>query len=202
MLRRCNEFSDRSGLPPAFSARSDHEAEVAAPAGLNRRFFWQSVQARASGPATGPTGSSTIKLFAATTLALGLAVSPAVAQTSNNQQGGLVNVNVGNIRPEIAKNINVSENQIPVTVQIPVGVAATVCGVDANVLAQQGRGGTAQCTAKNASTALNQAVQRQVGGGGNTAGGGGTGGGGAGGATVGGTAGGAPAAGGATQQRR
>ena len=60
-----------------------------------------------------------MKLFAATTLALGLAVSPAFAQTSNNQQGGLVNVNVGNIRPEIAKNINVSENQIPVTVQIP-----------------------------------------------------------------------------------
>ena len=116
-----------------------------------------------------------------------IAVTPALATQSGgqNQQGGqagLVNVNVSNIRPEIAKNINVSENQIPVTVQVPVGVAANVCGVDANVLAQQKQGGTAQCQAKNTTQALNQAVQQQVGGGGNKAGGaGGTGG--AGGAT-------------------
>jgi len=108
-------------------------------------------------------------LVAATTVALGLAMAPAFAQNQSTQ-GGLVNVSLGNVKPEIAKNINVSENQVPVTVQVPVGVAANVCGVDANVLAQQGRGGTAQCTAKNTSTALNQAVQRQVGGGGNTGG--------------------------------
>ncbi len=105
-------------------------------------------------------------LIAATTIAFTVALAPAVAE-----QAGLVNVNVSNIKADIAKNINVSENQVPVTVQVPVDVAATVCGVDANVLAKQGQGGAAQCTAKNASAALSQAVQKQVGGGGNAAGG-------------------------------
>ena len=96
-------------------------------------------------------------IMSAAILASGLAASGAAFA----QQAGLVNVSLGDVRPEIAKNINVDVSQIPVTVQVPVGVAANVCGVDANVLAQQGQGGTAACTAKNTSTALNQVVQNQ-----------------------------------------
>lgn len=77
------------------------------------------------------------------------------------QQSGLVNVDISNVANNIAKNIHVDVSQIPLTVQAPIGVAANVCGVNANVLAQQGAG-LANCTATSTSTALNQIVQRQI----------------------------------------
>lgn len=78
------------------------------------------------------------------------------------KQEGLVNVDLSNLRADIAKDINVDVSQIPVNVQVPVGVAAGVCGIDANVLARQDKGSTASCPAKNKSQALNQQVQRQL----------------------------------------
>ncbi len=89
--------------------------------------------------------------------ALALALAPAWAQ-----QSGLVNVNVSNVANNIAQNINVDVSQIPVNVQVPVGVAATVCGVAANVLGQQAASGNAQCTANTTSTALDQTVLNQI----------------------------------------
>ena len=86
-----------------------------------------------------------------------LTVVPAIAQ-----QTGLVNVDISNIRTEIAKNINVNVSQVPVTVQVPIDVAANVCGVSAAVLADQAKSGTATCTAKSASSALNEVVQNQI----------------------------------------
>ena len=80
------------------------------------------------------------------------------------QQSGLVNVDISNVRTDIAKDINVNVSQIPVTVQAPIGVAANVCNVAANVLAANtAQNQPATCTATTTSTALNQAVQRQVG---------------------------------------
>lgn len=85
---------------------------------------------------------------------------------NNSQSEGLVNVTLGDVvLSEIAKNINVEASQIPVTVQVPVGVAATVCGVNANVLAQQKNAGDAACEATSSSQALTQIVQRQIDGG-------------------------------------
>ena len=78
------------------------------------------------------------------------------------QQEGLVNVDLSNLRADIAKDINVNVSQIPVNAQVPVGVAANVCGVDANVLAPAGQRQHARCQAKNKSQALNQQVQRQL----------------------------------------
>jgi hypothetical protein len=88
-----------------------------------------------------------------------LMAAPASAQLVG---GGLVVVNMSDVIDDIAVAINVEENQIPVTVQVPIGVAANVCDVNANVLAQQRKEGTATCTAENTSTALNQAVQKQM----------------------------------------
>ena len=88
---------------------------------------------------------------------VGLAGAPAFAQ-----QSGLVNVDISNVRTDIAKNIQVDVNQVPVTVQAPISVAATVCGVAANVLGTQAASGNAQCQAKSTSTALNQIVQKQI----------------------------------------
>ena len=80
------------------------------------------------------------------------------------QQSGLVNVNLGDVViQEIAEDINVAVGNIPVTVQVPVGVAANVCGISVDVLATDLQGdNTAECNAQNTSQALNQIVQRSV----------------------------------------
>jgi hypothetical protein len=90
------------------------------------------------------------------------AISLSGAAFAQPKQSGLVNVDVSNLRPEIAKDINVNASQIPVNVQVPVDVAATVCGVDANVLARQAIGSAPSCQAKNKSQALNDILQRQL----------------------------------------
>jgi hypothetical protein len=74
----------------------------------------------------------------------------------------LVNVNLSDIRADVAKNINVNVSQVPVTVQVPIDVAATVCGVDVSVLTNQAKSGSATCTARNDTQALNQIVQSQI----------------------------------------
>ena len=86
-----------------------------------------------------------------------------IAPTAFAQQAGLINVDISNVANNIAKNINVDVSQIPVTVQAPIGVAANVCNVAANVLdAQGGSGGGRSCTAQTTSTALDQAVQQHI----------------------------------------
>ena len=77
------------------------------------------------------------------------------------QQSGVVNVDLSNLRADIAKNSYMDVSQIPENVQLPVGIAANVCGVDANVLARQDKGSTPSCPAKHKSQALNEQVQRQ-----------------------------------------
>src|SRR3954454_11483886 len=97
-------------------------------------------------------------LFAAAAAAL--TATPALAQVSN--QGGLVNVDVSNVLNNLDLDLlNNSLNNN--TVQVPIGVAAAVCGIDANVLAHQRKGDTAlSCPAKNTSTALKQAAKKQA----------------------------------------
>lgn len=83
------------------------------------------------------------------------ALAPAFAQ-----QSGLVNVDVQNVANNIAQNLRIDVSQIPLTVQVPIGVAANVCGVAANVLAQQAAG--ASCTATSTSTALERQILQQI----------------------------------------
>ena len=94
--------------------------------------------------------------------AFSAAIGLGAALSAQAQQSGLVNVDLSNLKADIAKDINVDVSQIPVNVQVPVGVAANVCGVDANVLARQDKGSSPACQAKNKSEALNQQVQRQL----------------------------------------
>jgi hypothetical protein len=98
------------------------------------------------------------KFFAVTTTAVALVLAP----LSFAQQSGLVNVDIKNVANNIAKNINVDVSQIPLTVQVPIGVAANVCGIAANVLGSQGGSGSGGCAATTTSTALDQIVQQQV----------------------------------------
>lgn len=83
--------------------------------------------------------------------------SPALAQ-----QNGLVNVDVSNVLNDLDLDLlNNSLNNN--TVQVPIGIAANVCGVDANVLAGQRKSDSpVNCAAKNTSQALKQAAKKQA----------------------------------------
>lgn len=100
------------------------------------------------------------RTLAIATVALGALSGTAFAQTVN--ANNIVNVNISNVANDIARNLSIDVSNIPVTVQAPIGVAATVCGVQANVLASDNKGGEASCEATSTSQALNQIVQRQV----------------------------------------
>lgn len=86
-------------------------------------------------------------------------VSPAFAQNSGLVVVDLRNANVAN---NIARDLDINVSNVPVNVQVPVGIAANVCDVSANVLARQRKDGGATCTATSTSQALNQIVQRQM----------------------------------------
>ena len=86
---------------------------------------------------------------------LAATATPAIAQVST--QGGLVNVSVTNV--DILKNFLNNDQiallngvQVPVTVAVPIGVAANVCGVSAAVIGKSSSDPV--CTARNGSKAL------------------------------------------------
>jgi hypothetical protein len=89
--------------------------------------------------------------------------TPAISQV--NTGSGLVAVNVQDVsvlnnflnHDQIAALNNLS---VPVTVQVPIGVAANVCNISAAVLAKQAAG-AAPCDAKSGSKALAQNVISQ-----------------------------------------
>ena len=100
---------------------------------------------------------SLIPLAAAAALCAGM---PALAQQNGR---GLVVVNVSNVANNIARDLDIEVSNVPVTVQVPVSVAAAVCGLDVNVLARQDhKDGNRTCDAQSTSDALNRIVQRQL----------------------------------------
>ena len=88
--------------------------------------------------------------------------TPALAQNS-----GLVVVDLSNadVLNNLAQNLKVNVSDISAlnNVSIPIGLAAAVCDVNANVLAAQKKTGTPTCTAKNSTKSLQTAVQKKLG---------------------------------------
>ena len=92
------------------------------------------------------------------------AATPALAQV--NTGSGLVAVTIQDVsilnnflnNDQISALNNVSA---PITVNVPVGIAANVCGISAAVLGKSG-GGSPTCTAKSGSKALAQNVISQT----------------------------------------
>jgi hypothetical protein len=82
----------------------------------------------------------------------------------------LVNVNLQNVLNDLSVSLNIDRANIPVNAQIPIDVAANVCGVSVNVLSLS-TGGQASCTAKTATPQLAQVVQQQISAGGSVGGG-------------------------------
>jgi hypothetical protein len=75
----------------------------------------------------------------------------------------LVNVNLSNVLNNLALDLKVDKANIPVNAQIPITVAANVCGVSINILSIGAGGGSSQgCTARTTSPELTQAVQQQL----------------------------------------
>lgn len=105
-----------------------------------------------------------MRKFVFAAAAVAMAATPTLAQV--NTGSGLVAVNVQNVsllnnflnKDQIAALNNLG---VPITVNVPVGIAANVCGVNANVLAKQKGAGGATCTAKSGSRALAQNVITQ-----------------------------------------
>ncbi len=99
-------------------------------------------------------------MFTAAIAAASLTAAPAAAQI---QAGNLVNVNVSQIMiDDILSDNNIDVDvTAPITVQLPISVAANVCNVAVNLLAQQGKGDkTATCDAQSKSDALSKQVVR------------------------------------------
>ncbi len=86
----------------------------------------------------------------------------AIAAPAAAQQNGLVNVDVSNVLNNLDLDLlNNSLNNN--TVQVPIGIAANVCGVTANVLAAQKKGSDpVSCTAKTTSSQLKSAAKAQA----------------------------------------
>jgi hypothetical protein len=74
----------------------------------------------------------------------------------------LVNVNLQNVLNDLAVKLNISNANIPVNAQVPIDVAANVCGVSVSALSASIANGQASCTATTTSPTLIQSVQQQI----------------------------------------
>ena len=83
----------------------------------------------------------------------------------------LVNVNLQNVLNNLSVSLKVNRDNIPVTAQVPIDVAASVCGVSVSALAASIASGQAGCTATTTTPQLTQAVQQQIASGGSVTGG-------------------------------
>jgi len=102
--------------------------------------------------------------------------APSTGGTGATSGGGssiptLVNVNLQNVLNDLSVAIKVDRANIPVNAQVPIDVAANVCGVSVSALAASIASGQAGCTAKTTTPQLTQAVQQQIAAGGNVTGG-------------------------------
>jgi hypothetical protein len=82
----------------------------------------------------------------------------------------LVNVDLRDVLNDLSIDLNLDRANIPINAQIPITLAANVCGVSINILSAS-TGGQANCTAKTSSPELAQVVQQQVAAGGSVGGG-------------------------------
>ena len=83
----------------------------------------------------------------------------------------LVSVNLTNVLNDLSVSLKVNRDNIPVNAQVPIDVAASVCGVSVSALAASAANGHATCTATTTTPQLTQAVQQQIASGGNVTGG-------------------------------
>ena len=75
----------------------------------------------------------------------------------------LVNVNLSNVLNNLALDLHIDKANIPINAQIPISIAANICGVSINVLSIGAGGGKSSgCTANSISPELKQYIQEQL----------------------------------------
>ena len=96
----------------------------------------------------------------------------AVADGVGNVTTSLVNVDLSNVLNDLALDLKIDKSNIPINAQIPISVAANVCGVSINILSIGAGGGSSKsCTANSISPELKQYIQQQIAAAGNVGGG-------------------------------
>src|SRR4029078_9197151 len=86
-------------------------------------------------------------------------------------RASLVNVNLSNVLNDLALDLKIDKANIPVNAQIPITIAANICGVSINILSVPTGGSSGGCTATTTSPELAQVVQQQIAAGGSVGGG-------------------------------
>ena len=100
----------------------------------------------------------------------GKALASGVASGVSGGVPSLVNVNLSNVLNDLAVRLNLDRANVPINAQIPITLAANICGVSINILSVS-TGGKANCTATTSSPELAQVVQQQLAAGGSVGGG-------------------------------
>jgi Fe2+ transport system protein FeoA len=124
---------------------------VAVPVAVAANVCGVDVNVLAQQFANGPVSCNATSTSTALNRSIADAMTGGGGGGSSNQQSGLVNVNLQDIAI-----------QVPVSVAVPVGVAANVCDVNANVLASQLKNGPTSCDATSSSNALSRAIAAAI----------------------------------------
>jgi len=122
-------------------------------------------------PATTSTASSTPTPSTSGAPAQTPSAGGAGAPASTSGIPSLVNVNLQNVLNDLSVRLNIDRANVPVTAQLPIQLAANVCGVSVNVLSASLASGRGTCTATTAPQELAQVVQQQMAAGGSVGGG-------------------------------
>jgi hypothetical protein len=127
-----------------------------------------------SDQASAPNSAGTVPAPTATTG--NTSTSGATGSGGGTASGGtsvptLVSVNLQNVLNDLSVSLKVNRDNIPVNAQVPIDVAANVCGVSVSALAASVANGHASCTATTTTPQLTQAVQQQIASGGSVTGG-------------------------------
>ena len=122
--------------------------------------------ANASGSTTGSSNTG-----APTNSTSGATGTSGTTSPNSSKVPTLINVNLQNVLNDLSVSLQVNRNSVPVTAQVPIDVAAAVCGVSVDALAASVASGHGSCTATTTSSQLNQIVQQQISTGGNVQGG-------------------------------
>ena len=116
------------------------------------------------------SGCKTTNAAAGAVQSAGSAVASGVSSAAGAVPS-LVNVNLSNVLNNLALDLHIDKANIPINAQIPITIAANVCGVSINILSVS-TGGSPTCTATTTSPQLEQVVQQQLAANGSVGGGG------------------------------
>jgi len=108
------------------------------------------------------SGCKTVSSAANGVASAGSAVASGVSSAASAVPS-LVNVNLSNVLNNLALDLKIDKANIPINAQIPINIAANVCGVSINILSIGAGGGKSSgCTANSISPELKQYIQEQL----------------------------------------